>query len=142
MLQGFKEIPDFGGRYLIDECGAIWDSRRGIFLKPSTTMGYHLVCLIRRPTVPVVTGVHRLVLITWGSPVPFDGAVCRHKDGKKNNNHISNLEWGSHADNAKDRDRHGQQVRGDRARSGVRAQRFIPCVVNPVQANPVLNWEF
>lgn len=32
---------------------------------------------------------------------------CRHLDGNKQNNHISNLKWGTHKENMKDRVTHG-----------------------------------
>ena len=58
--------------------------------------------------------VHRLVAEAWhGAPTP--GAVTRHLDGSKDNNHFSNLEWGSTAENVADAIRHGTMVRGTRA---------------------------
>jgi hypothetical protein len=56
--------------------------------------------------------VHRLVLEAFVGPCP-EGLQCRHKDGNKNNNHLSNLCWGTPAENTADKDRHGQILRGD-----------------------------
>jgi hypothetical protein len=38
----------------------------------------------------------------------------RHLDDNKNNNHVENLRWGSVKDNAADRTRNGNTLRGDR----------------------------
>lgn len=37
--------------------------------------------------------------------------IC-HIDGSKENNHASNLKWGTRKDNARDRERHGRTSRG------------------------------
>lgn len=56
--------------------------------------------------------VHALVAKTHLGPQPFVGAQIRHIDGNKNNNHVSNLAWGSAKENADDRERHGRTSRG------------------------------
>jgi hypothetical protein len=64
-------------------------------------------------------GKHRTVLVhttvanTFLSPRP-EGSEVRHLDGDKNNNAVSNLAWGTAAENAADRDRHGTTARGNR----------------------------
>lgn len=45
--------------------------------------------------------IHLLVLSHFKSK-RSNGLVCRHLDGDKLNNHIENLEWGTHADNTAD----------------------------------------
>lgn len=52
--------------------------------------------------------VHRLVLEAHGFMKPNAEAVCRHLDGDKLNNHISNLCWGTQAENVADAIRHGR----------------------------------
>lgn len=44
---------------------------------------------------------HDVVLSTWGSLPPFEGAVGHHKNEKKGDNRIANLEWLSQGDNLK-----------------------------------------
>ena len=60
--------------------------------------------------------VHRLVAITF-LPNPNDLAQVNHKDSNKLNNHVSNLEWISQADNLKHSWRVGTHIspRGERA---------------------------
>ena len=57
--------------------------------------------------------VHTLVLHSFrGSPKP--GQQCRHMNGKSGDNRLPNLRWGTSAQNAKDRIRHGTVARGER----------------------------
>lgn len=56
--------------------------------------------------------VHRIVAETFLGPAPFDGAVVMHRDSNRKNNSVDNLEWGSHADNARTRERDGRSLRG------------------------------
>jgi hypothetical protein len=50
--------------------------------------------------------VHRLVLMAFRG-LPENGAEGRHLDGNRYHNALSNLEWGTHADNMQDSIRHG-----------------------------------
>jgi hypothetical protein len=50
--------------------------------------------------------VHRLILEAFVGPAP-DGLECRHLDGDKSNNQISNLCWGTKLENRADRIKHG-----------------------------------
>lgn len=56
--------------------------------------------------------VHQLVLRVFGEPRPSPHHEVRHLDGDPRNNHIDNLAWGTRADNAADRERHGRTSRG------------------------------
>ena len=56
--------------------------------------------------------VHRLILMTFDRP-PNGGEVTRHLDGNPTNNKLDNLCWGTMAENAEDRDRHGTTSRGE-----------------------------
>ncbi len=49
--------------------------------------------------------VHRLVLETYVGPCP-DGMEALHKDGNPSNCHVSNLEWGTHQKNMRDKRLH------------------------------------
>ena len=56
--------------------------------------------------------VHRLVLEAFVGPCP-DGMECCHYDGDPSNNHVSNLRWGTRAENYADTVRHGTTLRGE-----------------------------
>jgi hypothetical protein len=57
--------------------------------------------------------IHELVLETFVGPRPPD-MQCRHLDGNRTNNRLSNLAWGTTQENADDRQRHGTTRRGSR----------------------------
>lgn len=56
--------------------------------------------------------IHRLVLEAFVGPCP-EGMECRHLDGDRFNNTLTNLCWDTYQVNANDRIRHGTQVRGE-----------------------------
>lgn len=55
---------------------------------------------------------HMLVALAFLGP--RNGMQVRHKDGSKTNNHIENLCYGTHKDNARDRTQHGKTYRGEK----------------------------
>lgn len=65
--------------------------------------------------------VHRLVLRAFvGEPV--GGQLARHLDGNPENNRVSNLAWGTPADNGEDAARHGSQRGSSNPRSKLTEQ--------------------
>ena len=50
---------------------------------------------------PKKVKLHRLLLMTFDR-LPITGEICRHLDGDKTNNNISNLKWGTHVENTHD----------------------------------------
>lgn len=56
--------------------------------------------------------VHRLVLKAFAGQ-PIDGAVCMHGDNDRQNNHISNLKWGSQIENADQCTKEGRRPKGE-----------------------------
>ena len=57
--------------------------------------------------------VHRLVLNAFAGPCP-SGYQCRHLNGKRSDNRVDNLRWGTVAENMADREAHGKNHRGER----------------------------
>jgi hypothetical protein len=53
--------------------------------------------------------VHRVICLTFHGPAPSAGMHVRHLDGNPANNSANNLAWGTVAENAADRLRHGTQ---------------------------------
>lgn len=64
--------------------------------------GYRVVTINGRPY-----RVHRLMCEAFVGPPPFEGAVARHLNDVKTDNEISNLAWGTNADNHADAVRNG-----------------------------------
>jgi len=56
--------------------------------------------------------VHKLILEAFAGQRPT-GKEIRHLDGNKLNNNLSNLAWGTHAENERDKIAHGTLMKGD-----------------------------
>lgn len=65
--------------------------------------------------------VHVLVAREYLPPCPSPEHEIRHLDGNKLNPCAYNLAWGTHQDNADDRERHGRTSRGQRHSASIRA---------------------
>jgi len=65
--------------------------------------------------------VHRLVAAGFLPDRPSPTHEVRHLDGDKENPQSSNLAWGTAADNAADRQRHGRTSRGPNHSGAVRS---------------------
>ena len=87
--------------YLISDSGSVWSTKTNKFLKPFLGSGYLRVDLTKNGKSNFKL-VHQLVLETYVRDCP-EGMQCRHLDGNKFNNHISNLCWGTCSENTKDR---------------------------------------
>lgn len=121
-MGSFKEIPGHPS-YLISPTGEVWSLKTNRLLTPSpTAKGY----LVVSPD-GVKKYVHALVLETFVGPRP-PGYECRHLDGMKTNNAVTNLAWGTQEDNRGDHIRLGVTVGmpkrfGPEVRARVRAMR-------------------
>jgi HNH endonuclease/Helix-turn-helix domain of resolvase len=110
----YRDIPGFSG-YRAGSDGSIWSYRRKkpLRLKPSHIRGYCVVSLYRgKKRSGVSVKVHQAVLRSFVGRPP-DGHVCRHLDGNKANNSLSNLAWGTHLENSSDKFRHGTHLSGE-----------------------------
>lgn len=91
--------------YVVYRDGKVWSVQLSKWLSPDVDSGgYRTVTLASRPIK-----LHRLLLVVFkGLPKSTSGVsiVSRHLDGDTSNNHIDNLEWGTHSDNWKDRKEH------------------------------------
>lgn len=83
-------------------------------LKPGlNSRGYEIVTLCDANNRHHTRAVHRLVLETYVGPKQ-QGQECRHLDGNIRNNALTNLCWGTAAENMADKIAHGTWVRGSR----------------------------
>lgn len=74
--------------------------------------------------------VHRLVLSAFDRP-PRPGEVARHRNSIPDDNRIENLQWGTNADNAEDRERAGRTARGVAIANAV----LDPTIVRRIRAS-------
>lgn len=75
--------------------------------------GYLRVRLMLRSGERKAYFVHKLVAAQYLPPRPSPQHEIRHLDGTRTNNHADNLAWGTRADNAADRVKHGRTYRPD-----------------------------
>lgn len=81
---------------------------------------YNLQDAGRKRMVPA----HRMVLAAFVGPCP-SGHVARHLDGTRDNNHVSNLRWGTVQENVDDRGHHGRNSGGGRGSGLVHLHRKL-----------------
>lgn len=93
----FKPIPGYTRQYLIDKEGLIYSLKSGMFLVPQRHDGYERVRLCKYGKVTKFY-VHRLVLLTF---VRRSLKEVNHKNGIKNDNRLSNLEYTTRSKNMK-----------------------------------------
>ena len=102
-----KPIADYAGFYIAND-GEVFSTVRGngvIKRKYSFTQeGYKRITLTHKGDA---LRLHREVLKAFDR-LPNEGEICRHLDGNPGNNHVSNLKWGNHKENAQDCLRHGR----------------------------------
>ena len=72
--------------------------------------------------------VHHLVLEAFHGTKPTREWQTRHLDGNPHNNNLSNLAYGTAADNAADRVRHGTQLQGEEVPSAKLTRRKVQWV--------------
>lgn len=94
----FKEIPGYEGLYEINEYGDVRSIKTGkLKAQGIHNNGYKYVQLWK-DNKENNYNIHRLVAITF-IPNPLNLPVVMHKDNDKLNCHVSNLKWGTYAEN-------------------------------------------
>lgn len=98
--------------YFASSDGHIFSAKRGGWLRlrhPTCGM-YDSVSLCRDGRISSMN-VHRAVALAFlGDPAGAD--VVRHLDGNSRNNHVTNLAYGTYAENEADKARHGRRIIG------------------------------
>ncbi len=114
----YRSIPGFH-RYRVGDNGSVWVFRAGRRYRNSPWRPLKQE-VIRGGYLRVVLNpgchrrlIHRLVLDAFRGPCP-EGMECRHLDGTRTNNALSNLCWGTRAENVEDKKRHGTEAYGER----------------------------
>lgn len=107
VVENWKPVPEFEGLYEVSDLGNVRSLRKGIILKPSysNSGGYPMV-IFRRNKLSFARYNHRLVMEVFVGPCP-DGLEVRHLDGNPKNPALTNLAYGTHAENMYDKAQHG-----------------------------------
>lgn len=120
--EGYYEVSDQGRVRSLDRAITRQDGTsmrcRGKILKQHLDDSGRFQLGLTRDGHGQTRRVHGLVLEAFVGPRP-DGMEACHSDGNCRNNHVSNLRWGTHAENMEDRVRHGVYARsGDYCPAG------------------------
>lgn len=115
--EGFYEVSDQGrvrsvDRHILYSNGktCFW---RGRVLRQSPCMGGYMKITLSKGSRLRTLKPHVLVLEAFVGPRPEGMEAC-HNDGNVTNNRLSNLRWDTPFGNAKDKDRHGTNSKGER----------------------------
>ena len=130
MTEEWLPIVDFSN-YFVSNQGRVKSTKRKdkpIILKPWLARGYPTVSLSRDGVMHKFQ-VHTLVLNAFVGPCP-EGMLCLHGDNNSTNNCISNLHWGTHAENMK------QMVDDNRSHRHSQRQ-FTPEQIREIRASPL-----
>lgn len=103
----WRTVPETEDLYAVSDDGQV-RGPKGILTQHLDTDGYPMVFL-RLPSGRKTRTVHRLVLSAFVGPRPR-GLETRHLNGRRTDDRLENLKYGTHAENVADSKRHGTYV--------------------------------
>ena len=116
--EGAYEVSDHGrvrslDRVVVRSDGSLMTVAGSVLAQQSKPRTEHRWVALSRQSKPSRRDVHQLVLEAFVGPRP-DGAVARHLDDKRENNHLANLAWGTQSENGFDSVRNGTHVNANK----------------------------
>ena len=126
MTEEWRAVPGYEGRYEVSAFGQVRSMglhvgakgggtafRKGRVLSQATkTNGYKQVTLVAADGARWSAHVHQIVCLAFLGPPPSEDTQIRHADGTRDNNDLSNLNYGDALSNAADRRQHGNDFFG------------------------------
>ena len=148
MNETWKDIAGYEGLYQVSDLGRVKSLRRVVecknrwggtharvfeemIMKPvvcNKRWSRHVKVHLTSNGIPRPFLVHRLVLSAFVGPCPDGMEGCHDPDPDPANNALSNLRWDTHANNNRDKAKHGTQSRGEMVKNSVLTEdkvRFI-----------------
>lgn len=109
-IESWRPVVGYEGHYEVSDLGRVRSVRTGRILRPNTISRYGhqqvKLCMLGRKQDLLVS---RLVLEAFVGP--GDGQQARHvNENDASNNALTNLAWGTQAENEADKKRHGSVV--------------------------------
>ena len=117
IMENWKPITEFGGIYEVSDCGRVRraiggrGTRAGRETKVSIDAHGYSAVMISIKCKKHLRKVHRLVALEF-IPNSGDKPEVNHKDGNKQNNLWTNLEWVTHAENQRHASENGLMATG------------------------------
>lgn len=116
-LEIWKPVPRYEGAYEVSSLGNVrvlarrdargW-RRKAAMLRPwERSKGHYLCVTLCLNATEVKRYVHELVLEAFDKPRPEGHYQVRHLNGNPHDNRLTNLAWGTPAENAQDKIGHG-----------------------------------
>lgn len=99
-MEIWRNIDGFNGKYQVSSWGRIRNAESGKIIKPYVNSKGYLKTSLYNGEKNVKKRVNRLVAIAFIEN-PYNYPQVNHKDGNKQNNSISNLEWVTNTENQK-----------------------------------------
>ena len=99
-MEIWKDIDGFNGKFQVSSWGRIRNAETGNILKPYKNKKGYLKASLSYGGKSIKKRINRLVAIAFIDN-PYNLPQVNHKDGNKENNSISNLEWVTNSENQK-----------------------------------------
>lgn len=119
MMETWKDIPGYEGRYAVSDCGKVKSLARRVRIGKYHRNINELILKpkpLHYPQVEIggkIYLIHRLVALTF-IPNPRKCRTVNHKDSDRQNNTVENLEWCTQSENNFHAVRNGRPImRGD-----------------------------
>ena len=91
-MEQWKEIPGYNGLYQVSSWGKVRNAETGVVITPYKNEKGYLKIVLYDHGKRKKYRINRLVAQAF-VPNPYDYPQVNHKDGNKENNSYTNLEW-------------------------------------------------
>lgn len=134
MREIYKEIKETDGRYLISNFGNVM-SAKGKLRKLRKTNGYLDIAIHFKDGEKTIFKsflIHRLVATYFIENI-HNKPCINHKDGKRDNNHFTNLEWVTYSEN----NQHSVDFLGRKGAENIKRRKMV-ILTNSIETKKIL----